>query len=247
LTGVEPAHLEERAAKLRELLEREPQDATSWFSLGRALLELSRADEAVEPFRRAVAIDPDYSAAQRDLGRALLETGDAQGARRALERAAKLADRTGDLQTANEARVFLRRAERALGVSREEPAAEEPTARRTLAKSASRGTSPAHAIYKRGFDHFANDRVDEAIALYREAIELDPELAIAWNGLSLAFRQKGDLDAAVEAGRRLIELEPDDPLSHTNLSILYMRQGLIPEAEEEKAIAMQLQMRAQRR
>ena len=90
-------------------------------------------------------------------------------------------------------------------------------------------------------------RFPEAIALYEQALALDPELAIAWNGLSLAHRQKGDMDAAVEAGRRLIELEPDDPLSHTNLSILYMRQGLIPEAEEEKAIAMQLQMRAQRR
>jgi tetratricopeptide (TPR) repeat protein len=239
--------LEQRASKLRDLLARDPQDATSWFGLGRALLELSRADEAVEPFRRAVAIDPEYTAAQRDLGRALLETGDAEGARRACLRAARLADTTGDLQTGNEARVFLRRAERTLGIERAEPEASAPRARRALAKSASQGVSAAHAIYKRGFDHFANDRTAEAIELYREAIDLDPDLAIAWNGLSLAYRQQGDLSAAVEAGQRLIELEPEDPLSHTNLSILYMRQGLIPEAEEEKAIAMQLQMRAQRR
>ncbi|MGH0031582.1 MAG: tetratricopeptide repeat protein [Myxococcota bacterium] len=243
------ARLEERAARLRELLERDAQDATSWFGLGRALLELEQAGEAIEPFRRAVAIDPDYTAAHRDLGRALMEAGDAKSALHCFERAARLADTTGDLQTGNEARVFQRRAEKALGIEREAPAAGDaaPRARRALARSAEEGVSPAHALYKQGFDHFANDRVDEAIALYRKALEIDPELAIAWNGLSLAFRQKGDMDAAVEAGRRLIELEPDDPLSHTNLSILYMRQGLIPEAEEEKAIAMQLQMRAQRR
>ena len=105
----------------------------------------------------------------------------------------------------------------------------------------------AKALYKRGFDAFANDRHDEAIALYEQALALDPELAIAWNGLSLAHRQKGDLSAAIEAGKRLVELEPDDALSHTNLSILYQRRGMIPEAEEEKAIAMQIQMKQQAR
>ena len=34
---------------------------------------------------------------------------------------------------------------------------------------------------------------------------------------------------------------------HTNLSILYQRRGMIPEAEEEKAIAMQIQMKQQAR
>jgi Flp pilus assembly protein TadD len=101
-------------------------------------------------------------------------------------------------------------------------------------------------VYRRGFQHFANDRFDRAIELFREALRIDPQLAIAWNGLSLAYRQKGELEAAIEAGRRLIELEPDDPLSHTNLSILYQRGGMIPEAEEERAAAMQLQMKAQR-
>jgi superkiller protein 3 len=241
--------LEERAAKLRLLLDRDPRDASAWFGLGRALFELDRAADAVEPFRRAVAIDPDYTAAHRDLGRALLGSGDARQALRAFERAAALADRTGDLQTGNEARVFARRAERALGIAPPEaPAADAsaPRARRALAESASGGVTPAHALYKQGFQHFANDRLAEAIAVYREALAMDPDLAIAWNGLSLAYRQQGDLDAAIEAGRRLIELEPDDPLSHTNLSILYQKRGMIPEAEEEKAIAMQLQMRAQR-
>jgi Flp pilus assembly protein TadD len=141
-------------------------------------------------------------------------------------------------------RVFLRRARTAQGLAtgREEA----PRARRALAESAATGSSEAHALYRRGFDHFVNGRCDEAIALFREAIAKQPGLAIAWNGLSLAFRQKNELDAAIEAGRQLILLEPDDPLSHTNLSILYQRKGMIGEAEEEKAIAMQLQLRGSR-
>ena len=232
---------EERIARLRELLGREPDDKVAWFSLGRALLELGRHEEAQAPLRRALALDPSYSAAQRDLGRALLAAGEAAEAARLLEAGIGAAERVGDLQTAREMQTFLRRARSALGLATSRDPA--PRARRSLAESATRGSSEAHALYRRGFDHFANDRFDEAIALFHEAIEKDPALAIAWNGLSLAFRQQGRLDEAIDAARRLIVLEPDDPLSHTNLSILYQRKGMITEAEEEKAVAMQLQLR----
>ena len=101
----------------------------------------------------------------------------------------------------------------------------------------------ARSLYKEGFQHFANDRLDEAIGCYDRALEADPELAIAWNGLSMAYRNKGDLDRAIEAARRLIELEPDDALSHTNLSILLQSKGMVPEAEEAMAVATRLQMK----
>ena len=101
----------------------------------------------------------------------------------------------------------------------------------------------ARALYKEAFSHFVGDRFDEAIAKYRESLEADETLAIAWNGLAMALAQKGDLDAAIAAAKKLIELEPDEPLSHTSLSMFYQRKGLIPEAEDEKAIAMQLQMK----
>ena len=101
--------------------------------------------------------------------------------------------------------------------------------------------SDARALYREGFQHFAQGRLEEAVACYRKAVSADPELAIAWNGLSMALQRSGDLDAAIEAARRLIELEPDDPLSHTNLSILYQQQGRIQEAEDEMALAGRLQ------
>ncbi len=101
--------------------------------------------------------------------------------------------------------------------------------------------SDARALYKEGFQHFAHDRIDEAIDCYRRATEADPSLSIAWNGLSKTLQRKGDLDGAVAAALKIVELEPDDPLSHTNLSILYQAQGKITEAEDEKALAMQLQ------
>ena len=105
--------------------------------------------------------------------------------------------------------------------------------------------SDARSLYREGFAHFAKGELEPAIALYRQAIEADPDLAIAWNGLSMALAQAGQLDEGIEAARRLVEIEPDDPLSHTNLSRILMQKGLIPEAEDARAVAMQLQMKQQ--
>ena len=103
--------------------------------------------------------------------------------------------------------------------------------------------SRAKGIYKAGFALFVKGDTDGAIERYREAIEAESGLAIAWNGLSMALAKKGDLEGAVEAAEKLVELEPEDPLSHTNLSRILMQKGLIPEAEDAKAKAMGLQMR----
>jgi Flp pilus assembly protein TadD len=103
--------------------------------------------------------------------------------------------------------------------------------------------SEARALYKQAFQAFVQGRVEEAVAGYRQALAVDPALAIAWNGLAMALAQQGDLDGAIDAGRRLVELEPDEPLGHTSLSIFYQRKGLIREAEDEKAAAARLSMR----
>ena len=101
--------------------------------------------------------------------------------------------------------------------------------------------SDARTLYREAFQHFANDRIDEAIEGYKKAIEADKTLSLAWNGLSLAYRNKGDLDGAITAAKKLVELEPDDPLSHSNLSILYQSKGMIPEAEDAMAKSQMLQ------
>src|SRR5262245_47636707 len=191
MARVDAAELEDRVAKLRALLDRDPDDATSWFTLGRALLELARHREAIDAFGHALARNPRYTAAHRDLGRALLEAGEVAEAARVLRSALDLARESGDLQTGREMETFLQRAEKILGVPAQ---AKSFTPQRPVAASAPAraGDPEAKALYKKGFEHFANDRHDEAIALYQQAIALDPELAIAWNGLSLAHRQKGD-------------------------------------------------------
>lgn len=103
--------------------------------------------------------------------------------------------------------------------------------------------SEARTHYKAGIDHFAHGRTGEAIEAYRKALAANERLAMAWNGLAMALARQGDLDGAIVAARRYVELDPDEPLAHTSLSMLYQQKGMIPEAEHEKALSMQLQMK----
>jgi Flp pilus assembly protein TadD len=104
--------------------------------------------------------------------------------------------------------------------------------------------SEARTHYKAGLDHFAHGRTEAAIASYRTAIEVNGAMAMAWNGLAMALAKHGEMDAAIDAAKRYVELEPDEPLAHTSLSMLYQQAGMIPEAEAEKAVSMQLQLKA---
>jgi len=232
--------LEERAARMRELLARDRADEVTWFGLGQTLLALGRATEAVDALREAVRLRPAYTAAHRDLGRALLESGRSEEAAGVLDRAARVAEETRDLQTGREIAVLLAR------IGQTTPAAAACSAGRPSGATpqAGRGSLEARQLAREALRQLANDRLERAIALYERAVDADPDLALAWNGLSVAWRHRGDLDRAIAAARRLAELEPDDPLSHTNLSILYQSKGMIREAEDEKATAMRLQMRS---
>jgi tetratricopeptide (TPR) repeat protein len=96
-------------------------------------------------------------------------------------------------------------------------------------------------LYDQGFNFFAKGMLDEAVAEYKKAIELEPQFAMAYMALSMAYEKKGLFDDAIETVKKAIELDPEDPLLHTSLSKFYQRKGMIPEAEKEKAIAAGLQ------
>jgi len=101
----------------------------------------------------------------------------------------------------------------------------------------------ARKHYRSGFLHFSEGKIEEAIAAYREALALDEGLSMAWNGLAMALAKQGDLDGAIEAAQHYVDLDPEEPLAYTSLSVLYQQKGMIPEAEEAKAVSMQLQMK----
>jgi tetratricopeptide (TPR) repeat protein len=95
-------------------------------------------------------------------------------------------------------------------------------------------------LYNQGMDFFAQNRLEDAIAAYRGALEQDPNYADALHALAMTYSHSERLDEAIEVGKKLIEVTPDDELAYTSLSIFYQQKGMIAEAEHVAAQARTL-------
>lgn len=62
-----------------------------------------------------------------------------------------------------------------------------------------------------GLTEFVAKRLDEAVALFRRAIELNPNFALAHGYCGLALAYSGETEAALAAARQALRLSPRDP------------------------------------
>ena len=95
--------------QLKELAQLEPDDPVVHYGLGVEYLRAGDPQNAAAALRRAVELKPDYSAAYRERGKALAKLGQSEEARATYEEGKRIAQQKGDLQTAKEIEVFLRR------------------------------------------------------------------------------------------------------------------------------------------
>ena len=103
----------------------------------------------------------------------------------------------------------------------------------------------AEELYDQAVDCVADGKIDAAVAAYRAALELAPDFADAWEGLSMALADQEQWAAAIAAAKRVVELTPDEQLGYTNVSRIYQRAGNVPEAEAWAAKARVLDWKAQ--
>jgi tetratricopeptide (TPR) repeat protein len=76
----------------------------------------------------------------------------------------------------------------------------------------------------------AQGKVEEAIAEYLAAAELQPELAEARSDLGNLLSAQRKWQEAVEAYREAIEIKPDEAPFHYELGLILMKQGKRAEA-----------------
>jgi tetratricopeptide (TPR) repeat protein len=79
----------------------------------------------------------------------------------------------------------------------------------------------AEAINLMGRIAYEQGRTAEAIAHYRQALARDPKLAGAYNSLGNALRESGDIAAAHAAFRTAVELEPRPTIAFLNFADLH--------------------------
>ena len=85
------------------------------------------------------------------------------------------------------------------------------------------------------------DNLDKPITILREAIDIYPKHAEAYEALGVFLSKQDKLDEAIALMKRLVEINPQEIMAHTNLSVYYMKQGRIEDAENEKGEATALQ------
>jgi Flp pilus assembly protein TadD len=83
----------------------------------------------------------------------------------------------------------------------------------------------ARARYSLGFSLAAEDRIEEAIAQYREALRLDPGYASAHNDLGIALEGEGRSHEAAAHYAEAVRLAPDDGTFRTNLGLARLGEG----------------------
>jgi tetratricopeptide (TPR) repeat protein len=87
--------------------------------------------------------------------------------------------------------------------------------------------NPEGAYCIRGTIYTSLDQYDLAIAACNKAIDLDPELAIAYNNRGKAYYYKGQYDLAIKDYNKAIELDPE-------LKVAYYMKGIILSSRFEK-------------
>lgn len=95
------------------------------------------------------------------------------------------------------------------------------------------------------FERDPEDRDDSAIHLLEEAIRLRPDFEDAYEVLGVVLHRHHRVDDAIRIMKRLAAMNPNCVMAHTNLSVFYVSKGMIQEAEEEKALAGQLEFKLQ--
>ena len=197
-----------------------PENPDLHLRLGSALHRAGRLDEACTALRECVAVDPGFARAHELLSRLLLRRGKLDEAIEVLDQALQLPNvRVSSIcRRANIHRLQGEFAEA-----------------RTLYERAE-ATDPdyADAYYHRARLEAMTDHDDLAAALFRRAVEKNPELIGPARDGARFFDERGDIAAMREFYQRAVELQPRDASLHQQVVESLRRHQLTAELQAER-------------
>lgn len=89
-------------------------------------------------------------------------------------------------------------------------------------------------------EHQQREQLDQAEALYRQVLALEPERPEALHYLGVLQQQRGRGEAAVALVQRSLALVPDRPDWHSNLGMILQQRGDLPGAADAYRRAIEL-------
>jgi tetratricopeptide (TPR) repeat protein len=201
------------------------EDARKEFLQGRDLAERLLAQDSLQHFDKAVALDPDFPTAE--LARAN-NSPTAKEFFEHLNKAVSLADKASD----GEKLLILANQAAANG--------DVPKQKDFLDKLVAAYPNDERAQFALGNYYFGQQEYGPAIEHYKKATELAPNYSPAYNILGYAYRTEADYANAEQAFKKYIELIPNDPNPYDSYAELLLKMGRFDEsiAQYRKALTI---------
>ena len=226
LTWRQTAEYRDLFALYRATLQENPGCWMAHYNLGIVLSQQGEADQAIDHYRRAVALRPDYAEAHYNLGRLLVEQGQLNDAIAHYERATAINPADADAQ--NNLGVTL------FGIGRADDAiAHYQKALEIRPDYAEASCNLANAL-------IAKDDFDGAIARYKACLAAIPDQEEAQYNLASALLRKGRADEAIVEYQKVLQMHPESADAHANLGIAWLTKGRVPDAMAEYTKALQI-------
>ena len=96
----------------------------------------------------------------------------------------------------------------------------------------------AQSLLVRGIEALERDRIEEAVGLLRQAVELDARSFFGHLALGIALTKALEIPAAQQALETAISLEPENFYAHLRYAELYQRIGVPTRVKEELRAAL---------
>ena len=195
------------------------------FLLGRDLSEKLRAQESLEHFDKALALDPEFASTE------LARANNAPTAKEFFEHLKK-AVALSDKASEGEKLLILANEAGANGAVTKQ--------KEYLDQLIAAYPNDERAHFSLGGYYFGQQEYEQAITHYKRSTELAPSYSPAYNILGYSYRQQGNYEEAERAFKKYIELIPNDPNPYDSYAELLLKMGRFEDsiAQYRKALSM---------
>jgi tetratricopeptide (TPR) repeat protein len=212
---IDPDMVKKAIEQYQRITETDPKDIDSWIMLGRLQKALMNSTEAMNAYKKALALDADNEDAMTGLATVYADLGDNKAAAEMLRKVAEKDPNPRSLTSL--ASVYEQLKDYSLAAE---------MLRRALDQQ------PGNSELKQALaeDLLFSNQLDDALKLYQEAAADDPKDIKSQLRISLIYRQKQDFAKAREAADKAKEIDPNDLEVQYNDVNLLEAEGKIPDA-----------------
>jgi tetratricopeptide (TPR) repeat protein len=203
---------EDARASFFKAVQLKPDDAYTHQHIGNIFTILNRLDEAIAAFQRATVLDPGFVTAHVSLGDALCAKERFDEALSAYSRAAVLNPNVAEIHN-NIGRALFKRGR-----------FDEAAVAHLRAIQLKPDFALAHFGLGNAYRAGGDRGVESALAAYRQAAKLKPDLLEAYMSMALILADSLRFDEAMECYARAAEIQPDAALTHEAMGAILLRQ-----------------------